>query len=67
MAALDARFEKQFDPEELVHAMVELARADAGLYRNVHPGESEELVREREREAWTRRQSIPGDTDRRQE
>jgi hypothetical protein len=46
--------------------MVELAGSDSGLYRNVHSRESEALVRDREREAWTRRQSIPGDI-RRQE
>ncbi|TWE21660.1 short-subunit dehydrogenase [Kitasatospora atroaurantiaca] len=59
MAALDERFEKQFDPARLVRAMVELAQSEAGLYRNVHPQESERLVRERQRDAWTRTQSTP--------
>ena len=60
LAALGQRFERQFDPAELVQAMVELAESDSGLYRNVHPRESEELVRDREREAWTRPQSTAG-------
>ena len=50
-----------FDPAELVRAMVELAESDRGLYRNVHPEESEELVRTRQGDAWTRRQSPPPD------
>ncbi|HEV2929257.1 MAG TPA: SDR family oxidoreductase [Propionibacteriaceae bacterium] len=61
LASLGRRFERQFDPGELVRAMVELAESDSGLYRNVHPKESEELVRTRQRDAWTRRQTPPLD------
>jgi hypothetical protein len=39
---------------------VELIESDSGLYRNVHPKASEELVRGRERDAWTRRQAPLG-------
>lgn len=57
LAKLRQRFERQFDPAELVQQMVALAESDSGMYRNVHPKESEELVRSHQREAWTRRQS----------
>lgn len=60
LATLGERFEQQFDPDELLHAMVELIESDSGLYRNVHPKASEELVRGRERDAWTRRQAPLG-------
>ena len=39
--------------------MVDLVEADSGLFRNVHPKESEESVRNARQEAWTRRQSAP--------
>lgn len=59
LATLQQRFARQFDPGELVERMVELVESDAGLYRNVHPKEFEEMVRNHEREAWTRPQSAP--------
>jgi NAD(P)-dependent dehydrogenase (short-subunit alcohol dehydrogenase family) len=57
LEGLARRFENQFDPQGLIDAMIELVGADSGLYRNVHPDESEEFVRNHEQEAWTRRQT----------
>jgi hypothetical protein len=57
LAKLGQRFEKQYDPEEIVQAMVALVEADSGKYRTVLPKESEEYVRKTEEEAWTRRQT----------
>jgi NAD(P)-dependent dehydrogenase (short-subunit alcohol dehydrogenase family) len=59
LEGLARRFEKQFDPQGLIQAMIELVEADSGRYRNVHPEESEELVRNREQEAWIRPQTTP--------
>lgn len=57
---LGRRFERQFDPQALIQTMIELVEADSGRYRNVYPGESEEFVRNREREAWIRPQTTRG-------
>jgi NAD(P)-dependent dehydrogenase (short-subunit alcohol dehydrogenase family) len=54
---LAQHFEKQFDPQELIEAMIGLVEADSGLYRNVHPKQSEERVRHLQEEAWTRQQT----------
>lgn len=54
LASLERRFAEQFDPGELVRAMVELAESGAGPYRTVRPQESAALVHRREGEAWTR-------------
>jgi short-subunit dehydrogenase len=59
LAALEQRFEKQSDPKELVEAMVALVGADSGLFRNVHPKQSEDFVRMSQQDAWTRQQSAP--------
>jgi hypothetical protein len=59
---LARHFERQFDPQELIQAMIELVEADSGPYRTVLPEESEEVVRNLQREAWTRRQSPPAPT-----
>jgi len=48
LAALQQRFEKQFDPEEIVQAMVDLAEGKSNKYRTVLPKESEEFVRQRQ-------------------
>ncbi|WP_327255805.1 SDR family oxidoreductase [Streptomyces sp. NBC_01244] len=63
MARLDERFATQHDPADLVKAMVHMVTADSGRYRNVHPQESEDLVRQRQRDAWTRTQPLPGNGD----
>jgi NAD(P)-dependent dehydrogenase (short-subunit alcohol dehydrogenase family) len=63
LAKLRQRFAKQFDPEEIVEAMVALVEDDSGKYRTVLPKESEEYVRKSEKEAWTRRQT-PRSTER---
>lgn len=57
--ALAERFARQFDPKDLVREMVALVEAETGLFRNVHPKESEEFVRSQERDAWTRQQNAP--------
>ncbi len=59
LAKLQERFEKQFDPEEIVEAMVALVEGESGKYRNVLPKEFEEIVRKRQEEAWTRVQTAP--------
>jgi len=63
LAKLGQRFAKEYDPEEIVQAMVALVEADFGKYRTVLPKESEEFVRKTEKEAWTRLQT-PGSTER---
>jgi NAD(P)-dependent dehydrogenase (short-subunit alcohol dehydrogenase family) len=46
-------FATEYDPDDLVRHMVELAEADSGLFRNVHPKQSELAVRERQQAAWS--------------
>ena len=50
-------FEKQYDPQELIQALIQLVESDSGLYRNVHPKQSEESVHRLREEAWTRQQT----------
>ena len=59
LARLRQRFEKQYDPEEIVQALVALAEADSGKYRTVLPKESEDFVRKNQQESWDRVQTEP--------
>lgn len=59
LAKLEQRFEKQYDPEEIVQALVALVEGNSGKFRNVLPKQSEEFVRKSEEEAWTRVQAAP--------
>ncbi|WP_323118241.1 SDR family oxidoreductase [Burkholderia alba] len=47
----------QFDPEEMIARMVEVAERDDGLFRNLLPAGMASFVREDQAAAWTRRQN----------
>ena len=59
LAKLHQRFEKEYDPEEIIQALVALAEADSGKYRTVLPKESEDFVRKNQQESWDRVQTEP--------
>lgn len=48
---------EQFDPQEMIDKMVEVAENDGGLYRNICPEEFIDLVKEVQADAWTKRQN----------
>jgi short-subunit dehydrogenase len=55
MASTAAILDSQFDPEEAVRALADLAEAEAPRYRNVVPLVIEEAVKASQQDAWTRR------------
>jgi short-subunit dehydrogenase len=47
----------QFDPQEMIDKMVEVAENDQGLYRNICPAAYIDLVKNIQAEAWTKKQN----------
>jgi NAD(P)-dependent dehydrogenase (short-subunit alcohol dehydrogenase family) len=45
----------QFDPADMIAKMVEVIGADGGKYRNVWPPATEELCKQIQQDAWTRK------------
>ncbi len=60
LEAVKHRFEKQFDPEELIRALVEVVESESGPYRNVLPRSLQGLVHTGQQAAWDRQQTPPG-------
>lgn len=50
----------QFDPEELVTRMVEVATSESGQFRNLLPAMFEAIVKQDQADGWTRRQTEIG-------
>ena len=50
----------QFDPEELVTRMVEVATSESGQFRNLLPAMFEAIVKQDQADGWTRRQTEVG-------
>ncbi len=48
---------EQFDPQEMIEKMVDVTEADGGLFRNLLPAAAEQIVRDEQAHAWTRRQN----------
>jgi hypothetical protein len=55
MAGTAAILDGQFDPEEAVKALVDLAQAKAPRFRNVVPLATEEMIKASQLDAWTRK------------
>ncbi|MER5932433.1 SDR family oxidoreductase [Streptomyces sp. NPDC002054] len=45
----------QFEPQDMIDKMVEIVGAEQGKYRNVWPPATEELIKEVQEAAWTRK------------
>lgn len=50
---------EQYDPQEMIDKMIEVAEEDTGLFRNVLPKEYEEIIKDTQSAAWTRQQNKP--------
>ncbi len=50
---------EQFDPQEMIDKMVEVAEKDEGVYRNICPKEFIDLVKEMQMEAWIKTENQP--------
>ncbi|MFD3554375.1 SDR family oxidoreductase [Streptomyces goshikiensis] len=45
----------QFEPQDMIDKMVEIIGSEQGKYRNVWPPETEQLIKEVQQAAWTRK------------
>ncbi|MFD6182411.1 SDR family oxidoreductase [Streptomyces goshikiensis] len=45
----------QFEPQDMIDKMVEIIGSEQGTYRNVWPPETEQLIKEVQQAAWTRK------------
>ncbi len=52
-AVLDEMLANQLDPQSMVDVMVDVILSDNPKFRNVHPPEAEEMVKESQKNAWT--------------
>ncbi|MGB8467640.1 MAG: SDR family oxidoreductase [Candidatus Babeliales bacterium] len=49
---LEAKFEQQFNPQEMIDAMIAIIPADSGKFRNVVPKMAEDFIRKSQADAW---------------
>lgn len=50
---------EQYDPEEMINKMVEVANDDTGLFRNVMPKAYEKIIKDTQAAAWEKKQNNP--------
>jgi short-subunit dehydrogenase len=52
-ASLEELLANQYDPQSMVDVIVDVILSDHPKFRNVHPPEAEEMVKESQKKAWT--------------